>query len=164
MAQLYLETARRLAKEQKNVTLKANISLDLAALFHLSKEEAKYQMMLELLADQFFPGDIPAPTAAKAAFKLFDEARKLQEWRNDSNNPIKAHQVHATALYEVSLYFNRRLNEQQAVAFTLFNLGDIAKELNEQEKARNYWEESRRQFTTLGDQQALEKLKKRLNA
>jgi hypothetical protein len=164
LAYLYLETARRLAKEQKNNDLKANVSLDLAVLFHLSKEADKYQMMIELLADQFFPNDIPAPTAAKAAFRLFDEARKLQQWRDNSNKPIKAHQVHATGLYEVSLYFNRKLNEQQAVAFTLFNLGDIARELNDPEKAHKLWEESSRQFTKLGDQQTLEKLQTRLKA
>ena len=161
LAFLYLEGARRLAEQQEKNELISRVISEQAVLAKVSQQSSAFNETMDRLSTILFPNDKPSALASNAAFTLFQEGVTNQEWRQDGH-PIKSCLIHAVGFYEVSLELNRRLNDRHAIAISLFNLGEIWKELDEKSKAHMCWQESIQYFEALGDDKKIRELNERL--
>lgn len=163
LADLYLQAANLLSENVHNKELHELVLLEQAVLSVLQEDSSAYEAAIDRVFSVFFPHGKPIANASKAAFTLFDEGGKNQQWRREGQ-PVRSCQIHATGFYRVSLDMNRKLQDRRAIGFTLINLGDIANELNWCEKALSYWKEAHKVFQDLRDEESLKLIEERLNS
>jgi tetratricopeptide (TPR) repeat protein len=161
LAGFYLESTRLLSEAQHKTELTTRVISEQAVLAIMSEQKSAYSEAMERLSAILFPFGNPSSTAPAAALTLFQEGKKNQEWRRDGR-PIKSCQIHAIGFYEVSLDLNRRLDNRQAVGITLFNLGDVYKDLGKNDKAGICWQESLQYFEEPRDNENIELIRERL--
>lgn len=162
LSYLYLKSALFLADRLNHDNLKIQLILDLSVLLFISNSKNEFEDFKKMILEKLLPGGNPLKQTADLSHNLFKEGLKLQQWRDKKGKPIKSHLKHATGYYEVTLFINKNLGDQNAIAFTLYNLGDIWKELGDMNKARLYWQESLNIFSKKGDNKHVLELKKRL--
>lgn len=161
LAAIYLDAARVLAQKLGDTTLILNIDLERAVQASLAHQTEAYEQAIQHASAALFPKGKASPQAAKAAFALFDAGRTNQQWRVD-DAPVSACLLHACGFYTVSLELNQRLGDNQAIAFTLFNLGDLQRDLGDKAQARHYWQQSLPLFRELGDSTSAAQAQERL--
>jgi tetratricopeptide (TPR) repeat protein len=152
LASLYLQAGRKLSEQQNITELTSRILLEEAVLAKLSPQSGNFQSAMESVFAAVFPSAQDSTLAGKAAMTMFQEGMKNQRWRDNRNQPIKSHLIHASGFYEVSLELNRKLGDKQGIAMSLVNLGDVWRKLEKKGNALVCWREALTYLSELGDQ------------
>ena len=150
LAHLFLETAQRLAEQQKDTQFILTVRVDQAVLAKLSQPSAVFDEAMNHLFTILFPEGKPSDAASKVASGVCKYGNTNQEWRHDER-PIKSCLIHAIGYYGVCLELFRQLNDQRSIGITLFNMGETWSMLGEITKARACWEESLPHLEGFGD-------------
>ena len=161
LAALYLRAAESLLERSGKRELHERVLLDTAVLAALQDEQSEYRSAIGRVLDVFFPGGTATANAARAAFTIFDEGRKNQQWRKDGQS-VPSCLKHAHGFYQVSLDMNKKLGNKKALGFSVINLGDVAKKLGRHDRAQGYWQEALQVFRDLRDDTNIGEVKNRL--
>ncbi len=163
LANLYFDAALLFTRQREDKKVHCRVLLDKAVLTHMCCAREMYLEVSHQVTQLFFPDNTPIDLARPAAVTLFNEAKRLQQWRDDADKPIRTHLTQALSLYAVSLLINEMLHDSNGIAFTLFNIGDIWRDLGDLSKAKEHWRRSLPLFEELHDQCRIDMLNERLN-
>lgn len=138
-AELYLQAALKIFSIHPDKSGQLRCMMDHAVLTALTKDSSALDLEIKELVEFLAHSDAPY-SLKDVALALFREGMKNDKWEIDGK-PVPSCQRHAAGLYMVSLRLNRKVENRQAIACMLVNLGNIWVGLKELDKAEETWNE-----------------------